>query len=62
MGEVFEARGRTALFLILTFALSWGFDPLLTRLIGHHDVLELGLAPWSMLVLRDPVWRTLQET
>ena len=41
---------RVGLFLILTFALSWGFDPLIDALIGHHDVLELGIAPWSMFV------------
>jgi len=41
---------RIGLFLILTFALSWGFDPLADALFGRLDVLELGITPWSMLV------------
>ncbi len=41
---------RVGLFLILTFALSWGFEPLVGVLTGRRDVLELGIAPWSMLV------------
>lgn len=50
MGKVFEARGRLALFLILTFALSWGFDLIIALTIGHSAFLDLGLAPWSMFV------------
>jgi membrane protease YdiL (CAAX protease family) len=49
MGEVFT-RGRLALFLILTFALSWGFDLIIALTIGHPAFLDLGLAPWSMFV------------
>jgi len=41
---------RIGLFLALTFALSWGFAPLMDALTGRRDVLELGIAPWSMLV------------
>lgn len=40
---------RVALFLVVTFALSWGFDPLAKALTGRRDVLALGIAPWSML-------------
>lgn len=42
--------GRLALFLILTFALSWGFDLALALTVGHSAFLDLGLAPWSMFV------------
>ncbi len=48
--EVVFPRGRLALFLILTFALSWGFDLVIALTIGHSAFLELGLAPWSMFV------------
>jgi len=40
--------GRVALFLSLTFALSWGFDLLIALTIGHHAYLELGLSPLGM--------------
>jgi membrane protease YdiL (CAAX protease family) len=50
MGETFDGRGRLALFLILTFALSWGFDLALALTVGHPAFLELGLSPWSMFV------------
>jgi len=50
MGDTFSARGRLALFLILTFALSWGFDLVVALTIGHPTFLKLGLAPWSMFV------------
>jgi membrane protease YdiL (CAAX protease family) len=40
---------RVVLFLLLTFALSWGFEPLTSAITGRRDVLELGMAPWSML-------------
>jgi membrane protease YdiL (CAAX protease family) len=36
--------------LFLTFALSWGYDLLIARTIGHRTFLALGLAPWSMFV------------
>lgn len=42
--------GRVALYLLLTFALSWGFDLAITLTTGHVAFLELGLAPWSMFV------------
>ena len=48
--EVMAPRGRLALFLILTFAFSWGFDLALALTIGHSAFLDLGLAPWSMFV------------
>ena len=45
-----RVRGRVVLFLILTFALSWGFDLAIALTVGHAAFLELGLAPWSMFV------------
>ena len=30
---------RVVLFLLVTFALSWGFEPLIDRFIGHRDFL-----------------------
>ncbi|MGC9336113.1 MAG: CPBP family intramembrane glutamic endopeptidase [Anaerolineae bacterium] len=47
---VMAPRGRLGLFLILVFALSWGFDLALALTIGHPAFLDLGLAPWSMFV------------
>lgn len=48
--DVVAPWGRVALFLLLTFALSWGFDLAIALTIGHPTFLELGLAPWSMFV------------
>ena len=40
---------RIALFLFLTFALSWGFD-FLIAMGGRHDAYSaLGMTPWGML-------------
>jgi hypothetical protein len=50
MGETFGQRGRLGLFLILTSALSWGFDLGIALTVGHAAFLDLGLAPWSMFV------------
>jgi membrane protease YdiL (CAAX protease family) len=50
VNEMLDGRGRLGLFLILTFALSWGFDLAIALTIGHPAFLELGLAPWSMFV------------
>jgi membrane protease YdiL (CAAX protease family) len=47
---LFDLRGRLVPFLLLTFALSWGFDLAIALTIGHPAFLELGLAPWSMFV------------
>lgn len=41
--------GRIAAFLLLTFALSWGFSLLVAVTVGHGAVLELGLSPLDML-------------
>jgi membrane protease YdiL (CAAX protease family) len=41
--------GRVAAFLVLTFALSWGFDSLIAVTIGHRAYLELGMSPLDML-------------
>ena len=41
--------GRLAIFLFLTFGLSWGFWLLVTKTIGHAAYLELGLSPLDML-------------
>lgn len=41
---------RVGLFLLLTFALSWGLNPLIDAFAGHRTPLDLGIAPWSMLV------------
>ena len=49
-GEYAWRRGRIAAFLILTFALSWGYDAAIAVSIGHSAWLELGMAPWSMFV------------
>jgi len=43
-------QGRLGLFLMLTFALSWGFDLAIALTTGHSAFLDLGLAPWSMFV------------
>ncbi len=40
--------GRVAVFLLLTFALSWGFDLLISVTIGHQAYLELGVSPPGM--------------
>jgi len=40
--------GRVAVFLLLTFALSWGFDLLIAVTIGHEAYLELGVSPLGM--------------
>jgi membrane protease YdiL (CAAX protease family) len=48
MGPTVNGR-RVALFLFLTFALSWGFEPLVGAITGRRDILSLGIAPWSML-------------
>ena len=40
--------GQVAAFLLLTFALSWGFDLLIAVTIGHEAYLELGLSPLGM--------------
>jgi membrane protease YdiL (CAAX protease family) len=40
--------GRVTAFLVLTFALSWGFDLLIALTIGHEAYLELGLSPLGM--------------
>jgi membrane protease YdiL (CAAX protease family) len=40
--------GRVAAFLLLTFALSWGFDLLIAVTIGHKAYLELGVSPLGM--------------
>jgi uncharacterized protein len=48
--SVSAPRRRLALFLILVFALPWGFDLALALTIGHPAFLDLGLAPWSMFV------------
>jgi membrane protease YdiL (CAAX protease family) len=39
---------RVAVFLLLTFALSWGFDLLIAVTIGHEAYLELGVSPLGM--------------
>jgi membrane protease YdiL (CAAX protease family) len=39
---------RIGLFLLLTFALSWGFDGLLTITVGHSAYLDQGLSPLGM--------------
>jgi membrane protease YdiL (CAAX protease family) len=49
-GKYAWRRGRIAAFLILTFALSWGYDAAIAVSIGHSAWLELGMAPWSMFV------------
>lgn len=41
--------GRVAAFLLLTFALSWGFHLLVAATLGHGAYLELGLSPLDML-------------
>jgi len=41
--------GRVAAFLLLTFALSWGFGFLIAVTIGHGAYLELGMSPLDML-------------
>jgi len=41
--------GRVAVFLLLTFALSWGFGLLIAITIGHRAYLELGMSPLDML-------------
>ena len=41
--------GRIVVFLLLTFALSWGFWLLITLTIGHEAYLALGLSPLDML-------------
>ncbi|MFO7742821.1 MAG: hypothetical protein R6X31_10970 [Anaerolineae bacterium] len=41
--------GRVAVFLLLTFALCWGFHRLVAVTIGHSAYLELGLSPLDML-------------
>lgn len=48
--HTWNRRGRLALFLLLTFGLSWGFDLIIAVTIGHADYLVLGLSPWSMFV------------
>ena len=40
--------GRVAAFLLLTFALSWGFDLLIVVTVGHRAYLELGVSPLGM--------------
>jgi membrane protease YdiL (CAAX protease family) len=40
--------GRVAAFLLLTFALSWGFDLLIAVTIGQKAYLELGVSPLGM--------------
>ena len=40
--------GRGAVFLLLTFALSWGFHLLIAVTIGHETYLELGVSPLGM--------------
>jgi membrane protease YdiL (CAAX protease family) len=40
--------GRVAAFLLLTFALSWGFDLLVAVTTGHEAYLELGVSPLGM--------------
>jgi len=40
--------GRGFAFLLLTFALSWGFDLLIAVTIGHEAYLELGVSPLGM--------------
>jgi len=40
--------GQVAAFLLLTFALSWGFDLLIAVTIGHEAYLELGMSPLGM--------------
>lgn len=40
---------RVAAFLLLTFALSWGFHLLVPATIGSVNYLELGLSPLDML-------------
>jgi len=39
---------RVTVFLLLTFALSWGFDLLIAVTIGHRAYLALGLSPLGM--------------
>ena len=41
--------GRIVVFLLLTFALSWGFWLLITVTIGHEAYLALGMSPLDML-------------
>jgi hypothetical protein len=40
---------RVLPFLVLTFALSWGFHLLIAGTIGHGAYLELGVSPLDML-------------
>jgi membrane protease YdiL (CAAX protease family) len=50
-GETPHVDGRrVGLFLLLTFAISWSFEPLTDRFIGRRAYADLGIAPWSMLV------------
>jgi len=40
---------RAILFVVLTFALSWGFDLLLTAVNGGVSFPELSMTPWGMV-------------
>ena len=41
---------RVVLFLVLTFALSWGFDLIVAAASGYEAYLDLGMTPWGMFV------------
>ncbi len=41
--------GRIAVFLLFTFALSWGFWLLLTLTVGQRAYFERGISPLDML-------------
>lgn len=41
--------GRISIFLVLTFALTWGFNLLVTLTIGQSAYLNLGVSPLGML-------------
>ncbi len=41
---------RTALFLLVVFGLTWGFDLLVNSTIGQQGLLESGMAPLGMLL------------
>jgi membrane protease YdiL (CAAX protease family) len=41
---------RVLLYLILTFALSWGFDAAVAGAAGYQAYLATGMTPWGMFV------------
>ncbi|MBN2555809.1 MAG: hypothetical protein JXA97_07710 [Anaerolineales bacterium] len=41
---------RAAVFLLMTFALSWGYDALLVAVAGREAFNSLDMPPWGMFV------------